>query len=208
MKITLCLLISCTLAVFAHAQFTVTLTSTIGGGFDRSITTSIPTSGTYTENPLTEEIFQNLSGNNLGRAVYKVGHFNPTNANYWGALSQEVQTFVLDVSEITTIAKGSGPTNELGEAKIRAGRSNKNSGVNYTFQDWVDVVVGVNTLSIASTDFDKQVLFQLDGGVVLNSFSHSYGTDTDTITAVPEPSSYALLVGMGLIVFIARRRSR
>ena len=203
MKIILPLIIAASMLVSTASALTLEVSAPADGAFARSISTSIPTAGEYETNPLTQSIFQNLTGGNLGRSVYKVGHFNSSNSNYWGADSQLAQTITLDIAEVSEI-----PGTHGSNARIRIGRSNDGSATQYFYQDWVGLDVGVTTLSVSALAFDKQIIFQLDGGIVLNSFTHSYGSTTESLTVVPEPSTYALLAGFAAFLFVAIKRRK
>ena len=203
MKTILPLIIAASMLVSTASALTLEVSAPADGAFAKSISTSIPTAGEYETNPLTQSIFQNLTGGNLGRSVYKVGHFNSGNANYWGADSQLAQTITLDIAEVSEI-----PGTHGSNARIRIGRSNDGSATQYFYQDWVDLDVGVTTLSLDALAWDKQIIFQLDGGIVLNSFTHSYGSTTESLTVVPEPSTYALLAGFAAFLFVAIKRRK
>lgn len=203
MKTILPLIIAASMLISTASALTLEVSAPADGAFAKSISTSIPTAGEYETNPLTQSIFQNLTGGNLGRSVYKVGHFNSSNANYWGADSQLAQTISLDIAEVSEI-----PGTHGSNARIRIGRSNDGSATQYFYQDWVDLDVGVTELSLAALAWDKQIIFQLDGGIVLNSFTHSYGSTTESLTVVPEPSTYALLAGFAAFLFVAIKRRK
>jgi hypothetical protein len=63
-------------------------------------------------------------------------------------------------------------------------------------------------MSFGAVAFERSVAIQIAGVVNFDSFSHNYGGGTDSITvsAVPEPSSYALLAGLFACTFMMARR--
>ena len=68
---------------------------------------------------------------------------------------------------------------------------------------------GDNTISFNAVTFDRMVGFQIAGVVNIDSFSHTYGSGVDSISVVPEPSSYALLAGLFACTYMmVRRRAR
>jgi hypothetical protein len=63
-------------------------------------------------------------------------------------------------------------------------------------------------MSFGAVAFERSVAIQIAGVVNFDSFSHNYGGGTDSITvsAVPEPSSYALLAGLFACTYMMVRR--
>ncbi|MBL6829228.1 MAG: PEP-CTERM sorting domain-containing protein [Puniceicoccaceae bacterium] len=65
-------------------------------------------------------------------------------------------------------------------------------------------------MSFGAVAFERSVAIQIAGVVNFDSFIHSYGTGTDSITVsavtVPEPSSYALLAGLFACTYMMVRR--
>jgi hypothetical protein len=61
-------------------------------------------------------------------------------------------------------------------------------------------------MSFGAVAFERSVAIQIAGIVNFDSFSHNYGSGTDSISVVPEPSSYALLAGLFACTYMMVRR--
>ena len=136
--------------------------------------------------------------------VWKVGvantALNTPAAGAWSG-SRNVQTFTLNVVGTPTSQGGKpGP-------RWRFIRSFNNGQADQG--NWSDISEGANTLTITGgLSFDRYVGFQIAGTMNVDSFSHDYGSGVDTysISAVPEPSSYALLAGLFACTYMMVRR--
>ena len=204
--------LTATLFAYSASALTIQVTSAVGGSFDRAVPGSFSGAaldGT-TASSFDETIFQNITtGNNAGRNIYKVGHFNSSNANYWGANSQLAQAFTFTVSDIGTAPTGSatGPA-----PRYRMYRSNPGSATQYYYKPWLALEVGTTTTTLGAQSNDRQIGIQFEGtGIAFTDFSHTYGSTTDSISvvsAVPEPSTYALLAGFAAFLFVAIKRRK
>ena len=207
----LTLTLTLALAASAHGQYVVAIDSVDGGAFDNianpasfdTLDEGATTSATFTENSFLETKFLNNTIGNVD--VWKVGVANTakdTSATDAWSGSRNAQTFTINVVGTPTAQGGKpGP-------RWRYIRSFNNGSDDQS--NWSDITTGVNTLSITGgLSFDRYVGFQIAGTMNIDSFSHDYGTGVDTysISAVPEPSSYALLAGLlASIYMIVRRR--
>jgi|GEM_PF-6298174 len=204
--------LAASLFAYSASALTIQVTSAVDGGFDRAVPGSFSGAaldGT-TASSFDETIFQNITtGNNAGRNIYKVGHFNSSNANYWGANSQLAQAFTFTVSDIGTAPTGSatGPA-----PRYRMYRSNPGSATQYYYKPWLALEVGTTTTTLGAQSNDRQIGIQFEGtGIAFTDFSHTYGSTTDSISVVapvPEPSTYALLAGFAAFLFVAIKRRK
>ena len=207
----LTLTLTLALAASAHGQYVVAIDSVDGGAFDNianpasfgTLAEGATTSATFTESSFLETKFLNNTIGNVD--VWKVGVANTakdTSATDAWSGSRNAQTFTINVVGTPTAQGGKpGP-------RWRYIRSFNNGSDDQS--NWSDITTGVNTLSITGgLSFDRYVGFQIAGTMNIDSFSHDYGSGVDTysISAVPEPSSYALLAGLlASIYMIVRRR--
>jgi hypothetical protein len=187
----------------SHAQFNIDITKTAGGSFDNAITAnwSPPSSGATSEAFLTDtSLFQTLFLNNtIGNAdIYKAGTANGTWAD-----SSNAHTFSINVVGTPT-AHGTKPGPRWRVIKTLANGTTFNGS-------WFDISSGANSISMTGgTSFNRMVGFQIAGVVNIDSFSHDYGSSTDslTVSAVPEPSTYALIAGFAAFLFVAIKRRK
>ena len=205
------------LAASAYGQYTIDVVSNTGGAFDNLVNTgtnntniNIPTSGAATGNGGTNAFITDFSVfgtqfiSGLGNVdVYKAGIGNTAvdtaAAGAW-ADSSNGHTFSLNVVGTPT-AHGS----NAGPRWRRIVTTNNGSTFN---GNWEDLTTGANSITFAGVSFDRMVGFQIAGVVNVDSFSHTYGSGTDSISvsAVPEPSSYALLAGLFACTYMMVRR--
>ena len=135
--------------------------------------------------------------------VYKFGvantALNTPGAGGWSG-SSNAQSFILNiVGTPTAHGANAGPRWRRVVSTNNGGSFNGN---------WSDLSEGSNTMSFGAVAFERSVAIQIAGVVNFDSFIHSYGTGTDSITvsAVPEPSSYALLAGLFACTYMMVRR--
>ncbi len=201
------------LAASAYGQFTIDVVSIAGGAFDNLVNTgtnntnmNLPTDGAATSNAFITDnsIFATQFISTIGNVdVYKTGIGNVSagvaGAGAW-ADSSNGHTFSLNVVGTPT-AHGTNPG-------PRWRRIATNNGGFVFNGNWVDITEGANSISFDEVAFDRMVGFQIAGVVNIDSFSHTYGSGTDSISVVPEPSSYALLAGLFACTYMmVRRRS-
>jgi hypothetical protein len=189
-------------ASLSHAQFNIDITSTAGGAFDNAISAnwSAPATGPSAVASVTDSsLFQTLFLNStIGNAdIYKAGTPN----GEW-ADSANAQTFTINIVGTPT-AHGEKPGPRWRTIRTAANGTTFNG-------NWSDLSEGTNSLTFASVAFTRMVGFQIAGVVNLDSFSHDYGSSTDslTISAVPEPSTYALIAGFAAFLFVAIKRRK
>ena len=203
------------LAASAHGQYTYSVNSVAGGAFENLVNEGsansnmrLPTDGDaaaasfFTDNSVFATLF--ISG--IGNVdVYKAGVANTAKdtpaAGAWRG-SSNPQTFTINVVGTPT-AHGTNPGPRWRYLRTF------NNGVSEN-GSWSDITVGENTLSINEVSFARMVGFQIAGVVDIDSFSHDYGSDVDTlsISVVPEPSSYALLAGLFASTYMMVRRRK
>lgn len=180
-----------TLSLFSSALNALSVET---NGFENAI--SFNSSPALSGNSIsTNDIFaQGTVQGVAGTDIYKYGHWASANANYWGAESRTASTFNLDVAAAST------------GAKWRILKSTANN--QYFFGNWSNLNTGENSVTIAGgVGFDRQVGFQIQGTVDINSFEHTAGgASVGSLSVVPEPSTYALLAGLVAFLYVAIRR--
>lgn len=205
------------LAVSAHGQYTIAVNSVVGGAFDNLVNTgtlntqiTLPTDGDATGNSgsnnyITDfSVFATSFVSGLGNVdLYKVGVKNASAGvagNGAWADSSNAHSFTLNV-----VGNPGVHGSNLGP-RWRANYSRDNG----TTQNgaWSDLTTGSNSISVGSSAFDRTVAVQIAGVVNYDLFSHDYtsGTDSIAVSAVPEPSSYALLAGLFACTYMMVRR--
>jgi hypothetical protein len=186
----------------SHAQFNIDITKTADGSFDNanSLNWSPPAEGatssdSFNDNALFETKF--ISG--LGNVdIFKTGTANGT----WED-SKNAHTFTINVVG-TPEAHGANDGPRWRIIKSVANGSNFNG-------NWSDITTGSNSISMTGgVSFNRMVGFQIAGIVSFDSFSHDYGSNTDslTVSAVPEPSTYALIAGFAAFLFVVIKRRK
>jgi hypothetical protein len=218
MKNTL-LILSLTVALVAssYGQYTIAVNSVAGGAFDNLVNTgtantqiTLPTDGDATGNSgqnnyVTDfSVFATSFVSGLGNVdLYKVGVKNASAGvagNGAWADSSNAHAFTLNVVGVPGVhGSNLGP-------RWRVNYSRDNG----TTQNgaWSDLDTGNNEIAIGGTAFDRTVAVQIAGIVNYDLFSHDYtsGTDSIAVSAVPEPSSYALLAGLFACTYMMVRR--
>jgi hypothetical protein len=209
--------ITLALAASAYGQYTIDVVSNAGGAFENLVNTgslntqtTLPTNGAATGNSganafVTDaSIFGTSFIAGLGNVdVYKFGvantALNTPGSGGWSG-SSNAHSFSLNVVGTPT-AHGS----NAGPRWRRVVSTNNGGSFN---GNWSDLNTGANTMSFGAVAFERSVAIQIAGVVNFDSFSHNYGGGTDSITvsAVPEPSSYALLAGLFACTYIMVRR--
>ena len=142
-----------------------------------------------------DEIFDN--GTTYKRIHHIPGSSPQFNASLFWPYNSSLHTFSLDI-----IQKSS-------DARWRSIQSLENGSL--VHGGWVDLNIGLNSLSInPEGDFDRPVIgFLIEGTFNFRSFSHSFGSLSwgyeEISVAVPEPSTYVLLLGVVAFSFAIRR---
>ena len=214
MKNTL-LILSLTVALVAssYGQYTVAVNSVAGGAFDNLVETG--TLNTQTNMPTDGEA--NVNGY-LPDTTFSTKFINTTIGN--------IDTYKVGVKNASEGVAGTGAwadssnahaftLNVVGTPTSQNGKPGPRWRINYSRDNgttqngaWSDLTTGTNQISIGGTAFDRTVAVQLAGVINWDSFSHNYGSGTDSISvsAVPEPSSYALLAGLFACTYMMVRR--
>ena len=198
LKLYVSLLLLFSQLTLVNAQFVIS-----GGPFSQALTNnwSDPVDGSIVESASVTDssLFATQFIGGIGNVdIYKTSGGNPSD---WAA-SSNAQTFTINVVGTPT-AHGSNPG-----PRWRTIRSVANG--NAFNSNWSDLSEGLNSLSFGGVSFDRYVGFQIAGVVNIDSFTHDYesGSDTFSISAVPEPSTYALLAGFITFVFVAIKRRK
>ena len=199
------------LAASAYGQYTIDVVSNAGGAFENLVNTgsantqtTIPTNGAATANAFVTDssVFGTSFIAGLGNVdVYKFGvantAVNTPGSGGWSG-SSNAHSFSLNVVGTPT-AHGS----NAGPRWRRVVSTNNGGSFN---GNWSDLNTGANTMSFGAVAFERSVAIQIAGIVNFDSFSHNYGSGTDSISVVPEPSSYALLAGLFACTYMMVRR--
>ena len=185
-----------------YAQFNIDITNNVDGSFENAVADhwSPPAEGPTSDNFVTDNsLFRTLFLNStIGNAdIYKAGTANGS----WDA-SQNAQTFSINIVGTPT-AHGDKPGPRWRSIRSVANGSTFNGS-------WQDLSEGSNSISFGAVSFNRMVGFQIAGVVNISEFSHDYGSGTDslTVSAVPEPSTYALLAGFAVFLFVAIKRRK
>ncbi|MFL2835158.1 MAG: PEP-CTERM sorting domain-containing protein [Coraliomargaritaceae bacterium] len=139
-----------------------------------------------------------------GGTTYKrIHHINPNlpnwNPNNFWPYNSTNHTFTLDVIEVSA------------GAKWRQIYSLENGSLHH--HGWNNLNTGVNSISITPEgDYDRSVIgFETDGSFKFRKFSHSFGSQTwgyeEILVSVPEPSTYAIILGVIALSSTFRRRN-
>ena len=142
-----------------------------------------------------DEIFDN--GTTYKRIHHIPGSSPQFEASLFWPYNSSLHTFTLDIIQKSP------------DARWRSIQSLENGTI--VHGGWVDLNLGLNSLSInPEGDFDRPVIgFLIDGSFKFRKFSHSFASQSwgyeEISVAVPEPSTYALILGV-LSLGIARRR--
>lgn len=186
----------------SYGQFNIDITSAADGSFDNALSanwsppaTGETSSDSFNDNALFETKFISGIGN--------VDIFKTGTANGDWEDSKNSHTFTLNVVG-TPEAHGANPGPRWRIIKTIANGSTFNG-------NWSDITTGSNSISMTGgISFNRMVGFQIAGVVSFDSFSHDYGSNTDslTVSAVPEPSTYALIAGFAAFLFVAIKRRK
>ena len=139
-----------------------------------------------------------------GGTTYKrIHHINPNlpnwNPNNFWPYNSTNHTFTLDVIEVSA------------GAKWRQIYSLENGSLHH--HGWNNLNTGVNSISITPEgDYERSVIgFETDGSFKFRKFSHSFGSQTwgyeEILVSVPEPSTYAIILGVIALSSTFRRRN-
>jgi hypothetical protein len=139
-----------------------------------------------------DQIFEN--GNTYKRIHHIPGSSAQFDANSFWPYNSTNHTFTLDIIQRSQ------------DARWRPITSNENGTINYL--GWVNLNIGTNFFSLsAEGDYDRPVIgFSTEGTSRFRKFTHTFWGYEELSVAVPEPSTYALLVGALALGFASRRR--
>lgn len=143
-----------------------------------------------------DEIFEN--GNTYKRIHHIPGSSAQFDANSFWPYNSTNHTFTLDIIYRSQ------------DARWRPITSNENGTINTL--GWVNLNTGTNLISLgAEGDYERPVIgFSTEGTFRFRKFTHTFGSSSfgyeEISVAIPEPSTYALLVGALALGFAAKRR--
>ena len=143
-----------------------------------------------------DEIFDD--GTTYKRIHHIPGSSPQFEASLFWPYNSSLHTFTLDIVQKST------------DARWRSIQSLESGSL--VHGGWVDLNTGFNSLSInPEGDFDRPVIgFSIEGTFKFRKFSHSFGSQSwgyeEISVAVPEPSTYALILGAVALGFACRRR--
>ena len=187
----LCILFASTQA-YALNIYPVTVHSEYSSNPFRGVESiSLPTDGEliYNNYFTNDEIFDDGD-------TYKRIH-NATNANSFWPYNSTNHTFTLDITEASA------------GARWRQISSHQN-GSTYSL-GWVNLTTGTNSISLNPVGYDRAVIgFSTEGTFKFNKFTHTFGSQSfgyeEISVAVPEPSTYAFIAGVFVLLLATNRR--
>ena len=187
----LCILFASTQA-YALNIYPVTVHSEYSSNPFRGVESiSLPTDGEliYNNYFTNDEIFDDGD-------TYKRIH-NATNANSFWPYNSTNHTFTLDITEASA------------GARWRQISSHQN-GSTYSL-GWVNLTTGTNSISLNPVGYDRAVIgFSIEGTFKFNKFTHTFGSQSfgyeEISVAVPEPSTYAFIAGVFVLLLATNRR--
>jgi hypothetical protein len=143
-----------------------------------------------------DEIFEN--GNTYKRIHHIPGSSAQFDANSFWPYNSTNHTFTLDIIYRSQ------------DARWRPITWNENGTINTL--GWVNLNTGTNSINLgAEGDYERPVIgFSTEGTFRFRKFTHTFGSSSfgyeEISVAIPEPSTYALLVGALALGFAAKRR--
>ena len=143
------------------------------------------------------EIFDN--GNTYKRIHHIPGSSSQFDVGLFWPYNSSLHTFTLDIIQKSP------------DARWRSIQSLENGSL--VHGGWVNLNTGSNSLSInPEGDFDRPVIgFSIEGSFKFRKFSHSFASQSwgyeEISVAVPEPSTYALILGAVALGIACRRRN-
>ena len=143
-----------------------------------------------------DEIFEN--GNTYKRIHHIPGSSAQFDANSFWPYNSTNHTFTLDIIYRSQ------------DARWRPITWNENGTINTL--GWVNLNTGTNSINLgAEGDYERPVIgLSTEGTFRFRKFTHTFGSSSfgyeEISVAIPEPSTYALLVGALALGFAAKRR--
>lgn len=138
-----------------------------------------------------------------GGTTYRRIHHIPSspnwNVNNFWPYNAASQIFTLDVIQADA------------DARWRAMRTDSVGNLNKL--GWVNLETGSNHLSLSAQAEDVQIVgFETSGSFKFTKFSHEFGSSSwgyeEVLVAIPEPSTYALFLGMIALSISLRKKSK